>query len=67
VRRHGWTVGVYVLLFVLVLYWRSQTTLPWGPFDVQSLCDRRAAARVRRVRAGDRDHLAAGSTSRSAR
>jgi ribose transport system permease protein len=37
VRRHGWTVGVYVLLLVLVLYWRSQTNLPWGPFDVQSL------------------------------
>jgi ribose transport system permease protein len=26
-----------VLLVVLVLYWRSATTLPWGPFDVQSL------------------------------
>jgi ribose transport system permease protein len=37
VRRHGWTVGVYVLLLVLVLYWRSQTTVPWGKFDVQSL------------------------------
>jgi len=37
VRRHGWTIGVYLLLFALVLYWRSQTTLPWGPFDVQSL------------------------------
>jgi ribose transport system permease protein len=36
-RRHGWTVGVYVLLLLLVLYWRSQTNLPWGPFDVQSL------------------------------
>jgi ribose transport system permease protein len=36
-RRHGWTAGVYVLLFALVLYWRSQTNLPWGPFDVQSL------------------------------
>jgi ribose transport system permease protein len=36
-RRHGWTVGVYVLLLVLVVYWRSQTNLPWGPFDVQSL------------------------------
>jgi ribose transport system permease protein len=35
--RHGWTVGTYVLLAVLVLYWRSQTHLPWGPFDVQSL------------------------------
>jgi ribose transport system permease protein len=36
-RRHGWTVGVYVLLLLLVLYWRSQTTVKWGPFDVQSL------------------------------
>jgi ribose transport system permease protein len=35
--RHGWTVGTYVLLALLVLYWRSQTHLPWGPFDVQSL------------------------------
>ena len=37
VRRHGWTIGVYVLLLVLVLFWRSPTTVPWGPFDVQSL------------------------------
>lgn len=36
-RRHGWTIGVYMLLLVLVLYWRSSTNLPWGPFDVQSL------------------------------
>ena len=36
-RRHGWTVGVYVLLFVLILYWRSSTAVPWGPFDVQSV------------------------------
>jgi ribose transport system permease protein len=36
-RRHGWTVGVYLLLFVLVMYWRSTTALPWGPFDVQSV------------------------------
>ena len=36
-RRHGWTVGVYILLAVLVLYWRTQTNLPWGTFDVQSL------------------------------
>jgi ribose transport system permease protein len=36
-RRHGWTVGVFVLLLVLVLYWRSSTNLPWGTFDVQSL------------------------------
>jgi ribose transport system permease protein len=36
-RRHGWTIGVYLLLFVLILYWRAQTTVPWGPFDVQSL------------------------------
>ncbi len=36
-RRHGWTIGVYLLLLVLVVYWRSQTNLRWGPFDVQSL------------------------------
>ena len=36
-RRHGWTIGVYLLLFALILYWRAQTTVPWGPFDVQSL------------------------------
>ena len=35
-RRHGWTVGVYVLLLVLVLYWRTIPT-NWGSFDVQSL------------------------------
>jgi ribose/xylose/arabinose/galactoside ABC-type transport system permease subunit len=35
-RRHGWTVGVYLLLVALILYWR---TIPagWGTFDVQSL------------------------------
>lgn len=35
-RRHGWTIGVYLLLFGLLLYWR---TIPaqWGTFDVQSL------------------------------
>src|SRR5262249_52853097 len=38
VRRHGWTVGVYVLLLVVVLYWRSVTVLPWGPFNVQAVC-----------------------------
>ena len=37
VRRHGWTIGIYVLLLVLVIFWRSQTTVKWGPFDVQSL------------------------------
>jgi ribose transport system permease protein len=37
IARHGWTVGVFVLLFLLVLYWRRQTHLPWGTFDVQSL------------------------------
>ena len=37
VRRHGWTVGIYVLLLALTLFWRSQTTVKWGPFDVQSL------------------------------
>jgi ribose transport system permease protein len=36
-RRHGWTVGVYLLLFLLVMYWRSTTAVPWGPFDVQSV------------------------------
>ena len=35
-RRHGWTIGVYLLLLGLILYWR---TIPaeWGTFDVQSL------------------------------
>ena len=35
-NRHGWTLGVYLLLFALILYWR---TVPpqWGTFDVQSL------------------------------
>jgi ribose transport system permease protein len=37
VRRHGWTIGIYVLLVLAVVYWRSSTKLPWGPFDVQSL------------------------------
>jgi ribose transport system permease protein len=37
VRRHGWTIGVALLLVALVLYWRGQTTVKWGPFDVQSL------------------------------
>jgi ribose transport system permease protein len=36
-RRHGWTVGIFVLLVALVLYWRGATTQAWGPFDVQSL------------------------------
>src|SRR4029079_4429873 len=36
-RRHGWTVAVFVLLFLIVLYWRSSTAVPWGPFDVQSV------------------------------
>jgi ribose transport system permease protein len=35
-RRHGWTVGVYVLLLVLILYWQTIPT-NWGSFDVQSL------------------------------
>ena len=35
-RRHAWTVGVYVLLFGLILYWRS-VPAEWGTFDVQSL------------------------------
>jgi ribose transport system permease protein len=35
-NRHGWTVGVYLLLSVLILYWR---TVPpqFGTFDVQAL------------------------------
>jgi ribose transport system permease protein len=37
VRRHGWTVGILLLLLAFVLYWRSATTVKWGPFDVQSL------------------------------
>ena len=35
--RHGWTVGIILLLVGFVLYWRSATNLPWSPFDVQSL------------------------------
>jgi ribose transport system permease protein len=37
VRRHGWTVGIFALLLVFALYWRSATPVKWGPFDVQSL------------------------------
>jgi ribose transport system permease protein len=35
-RKHAWTLGIYVLLLGLILYWR---TIPeqWGTFDVQSL------------------------------
>jgi ribose transport system permease protein len=35
-RRHAWTLGIYLLLVGLILYWR---TIPaqWGSFDVQSL------------------------------
>ncbi len=36
-RRHGWTVGVFVLLAALILYWRTSTSLVWGTFDVHSL------------------------------
>ena len=36
-RGHGWTLGMVALLVVFVLYWRTATNLPWGPFDVQSL------------------------------
>src|SRR4029077_7848731 len=32
-RRHGWTAGLFVLLVVMVVYWRSVTVLPWGTFD----------------------------------
>jgi len=35
-RRHGWTLGTYVLLLGLVLYWRTVPPV-WGSFDVQSL------------------------------
>lgn len=35
-QRHGWTAGVYVLLLLIVLYWRS-IPAQWGTFDVQSL------------------------------
>jgi ribose transport system permease protein len=34
--RHGWTIGVYVLLGVLVVYWRSIPET-FGTFEVQSL------------------------------
>jgi ribose transport system permease protein len=35
-RKHAWTLGIYLLLLGLILYWR---TIPeqWGTFDVQSL------------------------------
>jgi ribose transport system permease protein len=36
-RRHGWTVGLALLFIGLVLYWRSATILPWGPYDVRAL------------------------------
>jgi len=36
-RRHGWTVGLLFLLVGMVLYWRSATVLPWGPYDVRAL------------------------------
>jgi ribose transport system permease protein len=36
-RRHGWTVGLALLFIGMVLYWRSATLLPWGPYDVKSL------------------------------
>lgn len=35
-QRHGWTIGVYVLLAVLLVYWKS-IPAAWGTFDVQSL------------------------------
>lgn len=35
-RRHAWTLGVYVLLVGLILYWRT-VPADWGTFDVQSL------------------------------
>jgi ribose transport system permease protein len=36
-RRHGWTVGLALLFVGMVLYWRSATLLPWGPYDVKAL------------------------------
>ena len=36
-NRHGWTIGTFVLLFLLVLYWRESTAAAWGTFDLQSL------------------------------
>jgi ribose transport system permease protein len=36
-RRHGWTVGLALLFIGMVLYWRSATILPWGPYDVKAL------------------------------
>jgi ribose transport system permease protein len=35
-RRHGWTIGVYVLLFAMVPYWRSLSSQP-ANFDIQSI------------------------------
>ena len=35
--RHGWTLGVFLLLIAFIFYWRSATSVTWGPFDVQSL------------------------------
>ena len=64
-RRHAWTVGVYVLLVGLILYWR---TIPaeWGTFDVQSLAiDALPFAFAAMAQAVV--IISAGSTSRSAR
>lgn len=36
-RRHGWTIGIFLLLIAFTFYWRGATTIKWGPFDVQSL------------------------------
>lgn len=36
VRRHGWTIGVWVLLLAMVPYWRSLSTQP-ANFDIQSI------------------------------
>jgi ribose transport system permease protein len=35
-NRHGWTVGVWLLLLLVILYWQSVPPV-WGTFDVQSL------------------------------
>jgi len=34
--RHGWTIGVWLLLLALAFYWRT-VPAQWGSFDVQSL------------------------------
>ncbi len=43
-RRHGWTIGVYVLLLVLVIYWRSADDRASGG---RSTCSRSRSTRCR--------------------